>query len=86
MNLPVENNHLIRVKGTSSQTKKASFDRYRNVNEIFTVSTPQSLQGKNLLLVDDVITTGATLESCIQALSVVPGCKISVACIATAML
>ncbi|MCK9421072.1 MAG: ComF family protein [Bacteroidales bacterium] len=86
MNLSVSNNNLIRVKATATQTKKSRFNRYMNVSEIFTVSNPQSLQGKHILLVDDVITTGATLESCIHAMSVIPGCKISVACIAAAML
>jgi len=82
MNLPVNSHALLRIKTTETQTKKSRFNRYRNVREVFTIRDPASLQGKHLLLVDDVITTGATVESCVQALSAVPDCKISVACIA----
>jgi len=82
MHLPVNCHSLLRIKTTETQTKKSRFDRYRNVREVFTIKDPAPLLGKHLLLVDDVITTGATVESCIQALQVVPGCKVSVACIA----
>ena len=86
MNIPVDRHMLIRTKATETQTRKSRFRRYQNVREIFVINNPESWRGKRLLLVDDVITTGATLESCIQALCVIPDVRISVACIATAML
>lgn len=86
LNIPVEKHLLTRIKATETQTRKSRFKRYQNVREIFTTKDPESWKGKHLLLVDDVITTGATLESCIQALTVIPDVKISIACIATAML
>ena len=86
MNIPVNIQLLSRTKATETQTRKSRFSRYQNVKEIFTVSSPQEWKGKNLMLVDDVITTGATLESCIQALNAIPEVKISIVCIATAMI
>ncbi len=86
MKVPVSRFLLYRTRATETQTRKSRFNRYRNVSEIFAVSHPDNFTGMHLLLVDDVITTGATLEACIQALFVIPGVKISVACIATAML
>jgi ComF family protein len=86
MNIPVNRHLLTRIKATETQTRKSRFSRYQNVKEIFRVSRPEQWKGKHLLLVDDVITTGATLESCIQALSSIPDVRISVACIATAMI
>ena len=86
MNIPVNKHLLSRIKATETQTRKSRFSRYQNVKEIFTVQSPYEWKGKYLMLVDDVITTGATLESCIQALNVIPEVRISVACIATAMI
>ncbi|HNY01520.1 MAG TPA: ComF family protein [Bacteroidales bacterium] len=86
MKIPVNRHLLARVKATETQTRKSRFSRYQNVKEIFRVERPEEWENRHLLLVDDVITTGATLESCILALQVIPGVKISVACIATAMI
>ncbi len=86
MKIPVNRHLLTRTKATETQTRKSRFSRYQNVKEIFSVASPQEWSGKHLVLVDDVITTGATLESCIQALATIPGARISVACIATAMI
>lgn len=86
MNIPVNRHLLTRTKATETQTRKSRFNRYQNVKEIFTVIDPDEWAGRHLILVDDVITTGATLESCIQALSVIPRVRISIACIATAMI
>ena len=86
MQIPVCPQLLSRVKATETQTRKSRFSRYGNVREIFEVTDPLSWKGKHLVLVDDVITTGATLESCIQALTGIPGVRVSVACIAAAMI
>ncbi len=86
MQVPVNRSLLVRTMSTESQTRKSRFSRYQNVKEMFAVTDPEAWRGRHLLLVDDVVTTGATLESCIQALSGIAGVKISVVCIATAML
>ena len=86
MNIPVNNKLLIRIKATETQTRKSRFRRFQNVNEIFLVKSPDQWSGKHVILVDDVITTGATLESCVHAMRVIPGIKVSIACIATAMI
>ncbi len=84
MKIPVHRHLLVRVKATQTQTRKSRFSRYQNVHEIFRVNRPEEWAGKQVLLVDDVITTGATLESCIHALEEIPGVKICIACIASA--
>jgi len=86
MKIPVERHLLMRLKATETQTRKSRFNRYQNVKDTFITGNPAPFLGKHLLLVDDVITTGATLESCVLALQEIPGIKISIACIATAML
>jgi ComF family protein len=85
MNLPVNPYILSRKKYTETQTKKSRFSRWQNVSEMFALEDPVLIEGKHILLVDDVITTGATLESCIKTLSAVPGIKISVAAIAVTL-
>jgi ComF family protein len=85
MNLPVNPYILSRQKYTETQTKKSRFGRWQNVSEMFALENSILLEGKHILLVDDVITTGATLESCIKTLSAIPGIKISVAAIAVTM-
>jgi ComF family protein len=85
MNVPVNPYILSRQKNTETQTKKSRFSRWQNVSKMFALEDSILLEEKHILLVDDVITTGATLESCIQTLSAVPGIKISVAAIAVTM-
>lgn len=80
--IPIENNNLIRITGTESQTKKSRTSRYENMKDVFSIKNPQQLTGKHILLVDDIITTGATLEACCNVLLEVPGVKISIAAIA----
>jgi ComF family protein len=84
MDIPCSNECLSRKNETGTQTHKSRFLRWNNVQDVFFVQNQAVLKGKTILLVDDVITTGATLESCISALSVVPGVNISVATIAYA--
>ena len=59
-------NVVIRDKFTETQTKKARFDRWLNVGDVFGIKSPSLIQNKKVLLVDDVITTGATIEACAQ--------------------
>ena len=75
---------LLRAKKTPTQTRKGRLERWRNVGDAFRVADEKSIEGKHLLLVDDVITTGATLEACAKALQQVPGVRVSVFAVACA--
>lgn len=66
--IPVSNGNLIRAIFNPTQTKRTKTQRWENVKDIFDVLNPQLYSGKHLLLVDDVITTGSTLEACAHAL------------------
>jgi len=81
---PVGKNILVRVIASETQTRKSRFDRWKNVENIFRIMRPDAIQGKHILLVDDVVTTGATLESCAHEILNVPGTKVSVATLAVA--
>ena len=78
-------NVLVRSDFTTSQTKKGRIERWENVKDLFTLNKGFSIEGKNILLVDDVITTGATLEACATALLQANGATVSVATIAMAL-
>jgi len=84
LNKPVDSNNLVRKVHTSTQTQKSRFDRWKNVEGIFEVQQPEMLHNKHVLLVDDVMTTGSTIEACSVALLKVSGLKISVATLAYA--
>ncbi len=84
MNVPVLNNRIIRRRPTESQTKKHRAERWENVADSFDVVQPASLAGKNFLLVDDVLTTGATLDACCQSMRIIPASDISIATLAIA--
>jgi ComF family protein len=84
LNTKVLLNNLIRTKATETQTHKSRFDRAVNMQDVFTVVDVSALTDKHILLVDDVVTTGSTLEACAQALLAVPGLKLSIATIAYA--
>lgn len=66
--VPVYNDVLIRSAATDSQTKKSRVQRWQNMQHRFSCPRPEKIKGRHLLLIDDVITTGATLESCGQCL------------------
>ena len=59
----IDNKSVIRTKNSKSQTKQIKSERWKNVERVFTVRTPEKLKGKHILIVDDVLTTGATIES-----------------------
>jgi ComF family protein len=84
MGADVDFTTLYRAMESSSQTKKSRFNRWQNVESIFELNDGETLEGKHILLVDDVITTGATLEACAQTLLQVPNVKVSIATIAYA--
>lgn len=72
---------LKRVKYTETQTRKSRYERWENVKDIFEVNRKQELRGKHVLLVDDIITTGATIEACSHALLSLPVASVKVASI-----
>ena len=78
MNIPIAENCLVRKVFTDTQTKKSREERWQNVKDIFNVEKPEILENKHVLVVDDVLTTGATLMSAGKALMQVDGIKISV--------
>ena len=82
---PAEEDLLLRVRETESQTNKSRVERVNNMAGAFKVATPGSLANKHVLLVDDVLTTGATLEACATAILTGENAKISFATIAIAV-
>lgn len=81
MNIEMDATSFVRTFNTETQTRKSRFARWENVKEIFKVTAPKELANRHILLVDDVITTGATLESAAHILLAIEGVKLSVACI-----
>jgi ComF family protein len=79
LNKPVSTGNVQRTLFTESQTMKTRYERWQNVAHIFKVQDPEPFMDKHILLVDDVLTTGATLEACALALVEIPGIKISIA-------
>ncbi len=66
------------------QSKKGKLTRWQNTSETFEIQNESLLVNKHILLVDDIVTTGATIESCVDVLKSIPGIKISIATIAIA--
>lgn len=84
--IQVDISSLVRSEISETQTKRSRYERWTNVEGIFCVSDAESLKGKHILLVDDVITTGSTIESCTNELIKVEGVKVSVVALAYAVL
>lgn len=84
MNIPVEEKCMFRSVFTETQTRKTRDQRWNNVKDIFVLKYPERLKNKHILLVDDVLTTGATMMSAGKVLMQVEGIKISVASVACA--
>lgn len=68
LNIPVIDDAIIRSKFSETQTKKRRFDRFENVSELFKVVKPEIIQNKKIILIDDIITTGATVAACANSL------------------
>lgn len=84
MEVPYYKKWLVRNTFTDTQTRKNRMERWQNVDDVFALHKGKYLEGKHVLLVDDVVTTGATLEACAQKVLQVPGAEVSIATIATA--
>lgn len=77
---------LVRLHDNESQTRKTMAERWENVEHVFKLNHGDRLKGKKVLLLDDVLTTGATLEACARELLKVEGIKLYVATVACAEL
>lgn len=83
INVPVLKDFVLRKRYTDTQTRKGRIERWKNVNGSFEVNSSPLSKPHHVLLVDDVITTGATLEACGKAI-VESGTKLSIAVLAWA--
>lgn len=81
---PLIEKNLYRKIFTSTQTKKNRFERWQNVENIFGIRNPEEFAGKHILLVDDVVTTGSTLEACAFPILKIENTKVSIATLAFA--
>ena len=84
MNIPVDTSTLVRGSANETQTKKSHYERWKNVDSIFQITEADVFKNKHVIIVDDVITTGSTMEACVQALKSIEGIKVSVATLACA--
>lgn len=80
--VPIWNNIVARVKNTVTQTHENRINRWQHMEDVFALIDIAAIENKHILLVDDVITTGATLESCAHALLEANNCKVSMATVA----
>jgi ComF family protein len=76
--IPVATGLIKRTKANETQTHKTRDERWENVEGIFTVIKPEELEKQHILLVDDILTTGATLCSCANAIKSSCDCKVSI--------
>ena len=70
---------LIKVTNTTSQVNKSRFARWNNSIELFKIKNEEAIQNKHILLVDDIVTTGATLEACVIEFNKAENVTISIA-------
>ena len=83
--IPIAHN-VAAVLPHDTQTRKSIYDRWKNTQGLFAAVDTSMIENKHVLLVDDVVTTGATLLSCAKAIENVPGIKISLMTLASAIL
>lgn len=80
--IPIIEKVIKRTEYNKSQTNFSKYDRWDNVRSIFSVVKPKLLENKHVILIDDVLTTGATIEACVRELLKVKGCEVSIAVLA----
>ena len=82
--IPVDSVSVVRIKNTESQTRKSAFQRWDNVKDIFALRDSSAFQNRHVLIIDDVLTTGATITALADALENVEGLRVSVLTLAMA--
>lgn len=82
--IPVNTSGLVRIVDNSTQTKKSAHERWENVQNIFSVVPSAEFANKHILLIDDVLTTGATLYACAAILKELEGVEVSILTLAVA--
>lgn len=82
LGIEVVGDAVVRVHNNVSQTGKNAAERLRNVEDIFRLHCPERIQGRHVLLVDDVITTGATMGACLRVLAGAGDVRFSLGCLA----
>ena len=84
MGIPVIKNNVVRKRFTETQTKKHRIERWENVEGSFEINNAREIKDKHILLIDDVVTTGATLEACGAEILKIEGTRLSIATLAYA--
>ena len=83
LNREVSFDNLVRIRYNEKQVNtKGRWNRWENVSEIFSVLHPEKLEGKRVMLIDDVITTGSTIEACALKLKEVKGLELLIGALA----
>lgn len=75
--IPVKKDIVVRAYNTLTQTKKEKYERWENIDGVFSLVSEINLENKHILLVDDVLTTGATITACADSMKKVRGLRIS---------
>ena len=78
LNLPIDTTTLLRIKNTPKQSQLTDAKRKQNVEHAFRIPEPIRWHNRHILLVDDVITTGATIRNCIKEITPIRSCRISI--------
>lgn len=76
--IPIDTTHVTRTRNTPKQALQTGEERKHNVVDAFEVNHPEQLYGKHILVVDDLITTGETMRSCLKAMKRIRGAKFTV--------
>ncbi len=82
LGIPMQTHAIERTTFTKTQTHKDRLHRWQTMERVFVVKNADALANKHILLIDDIVTTGATLESCALAIKAVEGTTVSLACAA----
>ncbi len=78
LNIPIDTEHLVRVRNNTHQAHSSFDKRWDNTKGLFQIRYPEEWKNKHILLVDDVITSGSTMLSCMSILTPIRGCRVSV--------